>query len=180
MLKLSSLILLTSLSFFSSIFAVEQIAYARHQSNLYTIQNSKSIVHWAQENLPQMGILKEGRDGFVYLKVDDGYINQLFPMLSNSEYTKPPYFRRLDSPGAHISVFYVDERRQTGEIKEIGQKFSFSLLRLAQVPPKTGKYIVLEVTSPGLEQLREKYGLSPLLKEHDFHITIAKKKERYH
>lgn len=157
------------LSFVTNIFAAEQV----------TIQNTTSIIRWAQDNLPQSGILKEGTDGFVYLKVDDGYINQLFPMLSNTEYMKPPYFRRVDSPGAHISVFYVDERNQTGEIKEIGQKYSFTLSGLALVPPKSRKYMVLEVTSTELEQLRKKYGLSPLLKGNNFHITIAKKKDRH-
>ena len=68
------------------------------------------------------------------------------------------------------------------EIKqnEIGQKYSFKISGLTSVPPKTHKYIVLEVISPELEQLRKKYGLSPLLKGHNYHITISKKKERHH
>lgn len=183
MRKLSINIFLLSgfLLFFSNIFADEQIAYLKNRpsSSLYTIENPSSIIQWAQEHLPQNGILKEEKGGFVYLKVDDNYINQLFLMLSNPEYIKPPYFRRSDSPGAHISVFYVNERNQMGEIKEIGQKYSFKISGLASVPPKTHKYIVLQVTSPELEQLRKKYGLSPLLQGHDFHISIAEKK-RHH
>jgi len=135
-------------------------------------------LEWAQNHLPQVGTLKEDLRGFVYLKVDDDYIEQLFPMLENTHYEKPPYFRRADSPGAHISVFYVDERDKIGAIKEIGQTYSFKITGFAEVPEKTHKYIALQVDSPQLEQLREKYGLSPLLKGHKFHITIAKKKGR--
>lgn len=74
----------------------------------------------------------------------------------------------------------MNERNQTGKIKEIGQQYSFKITGLASVPPRTGEYIVLKVESPDLEQLRQKYGLSPLLQGHSFHITIAKKKRRHH
>jgi hypothetical protein len=142
--------------------------------------DAEPIVQWAQSHLPQKGVLKENDQGFVYLKVDDGYINQLFPKLSAHNYIKPAYFRRPDSPGAHISVFYVDERGRTGDIKEIGQGFSFKISDLAYVPEKSREYIVIKVKSPELEQLRSKYNLSPLLHGHDFHITIAKKKNKKH
>jgi hypothetical protein len=161
---------------FSNGFASEQIAYAPNKHALY-IPHAKTIIQRAQNNLPHYGVLTEGNDGYIYLKVDDDYINHLFPILSNREYTKPPYFRRPNSPGAHISVIYVDERQQTGEITEVGQTYSFKIVGLNAVPSKTLKYIVLEVNSPELENLRKKYGLSPLLKNHEFHITIAKKKE---
>ena len=50
---------------------------------------TEEIVQWARAHLPQTGVLKEDRGGFVYLKVDDGYINQLFPRLSDPGYVKP-------------------------------------------------------------------------------------------
>ena len=151
------------------------------QSSLTEMETSHgALVLWAQEHLPQKGDLKEGSDGYVYLKVDDNYINQLFPMLNEPEYIKPPFFRRPDSPGAHISVFYVDERRRTGPIAEIGKTYNFKISTFSFVPPKTKEYAVLEVLSPELEQLRMKYNLSPLLKNHEFHITIGKRLARKH
>ena len=141
------------------------------------VKNEAAVINWAQKNLPKKGIL-EYRGGFIYLKVDDDYINQLFPLLDNPLYEKPPFFRRYDSIGAHISVFYVQETRKIGRVKEIGQRFTFKVLSLAAVPPKTREFIVLKVASPQLEQLRKKYGLKPYLEDHDFHITIAKKKYR--
>lgn len=174
------IILLTGLVLFAlNFFSGEKLPYTKEKPESTIIQHSNSIVLWARENLPQIGVLKEDKEGFVYLKVDDGYINQLFPKLANSEYAIPPYFRRPDSPGAHISVFIVGERHRTGEIKELGQKYSFQISHLASVPPRTHKFIVLQVSSPELEQLRKKYGLPPLLKGHEFHITIGEKKERH-
>ncbi|MBA3720946.1 MAG: hypothetical protein H0W88_00925 [Parachlamydiaceae bacterium] len=140
--------------------------------------NSNAVVEWAKNNLPQNGILKEDPDGFVYLKVDDGYINQLFPQLHVRNYVKPPFFRRPDAPGAHISVIYVEELRRIGKIKEIGSSYTFTIKSLAFVPPQTGEFIILQVESPELDNLRSSYGLSPHLKGHQFHISIAKRRFR--
>lgn len=173
-----SLFLAAFLFFSAQISATAEATAQRTEEQSNSIQ--EYVVRWASSHLPQTGTLMEDKRGFVYLKVDDNYINQLFPMLPHSGYSKPAYFRRPDAPGAHISVFYIDERNQTGEIKEIGKQYSFKVVGIAAVPPKTSKYIVLEVESPELESLRKKYGLSPLLKGHDFHITVAKKNRRHH
>ena len=143
-------------------------------------QPQEYLVEWAKDHLPQTGVLTEEKGGFIYLKVDDDYINQLYPRLNLTEYSKPEYFRRFDSPGAHISVFYVKERHHNEKIKEMGQEYTFKITGVAFVPPKTREYLVLTVESPDLEQLRKDYGLSPLLQGHPFHITIAKKKRSYH
>jgi hypothetical protein len=127
----------------------------------------------AAQKLPHKGVLQESM-GFVYLHVDDRYIEDLFPLLNNRRYFKPPYFRQPDGVGAHISVFYTNETERLGRIQEIGQEFSFEITDLAYVPPRYRDYIVIEVSAPELEQLRQKYGFSPLLKGHQFHITIAK------
>lgn len=162
-------------SLFFKISAADPIAYAGQKQTSF-IPHAKTIIKKAQNDLPHQGVLTEGSDGYIYLKVDDNYINQLFPILSNRNYIKPPFFRRPQSPGAHVSVIYVDERHQTGSINEIGQIYSFKVTGLNAVPAKTLEYIVLEIDAPELENLRKKYGLSPLLKNHPFHITIAKKK----
>jgi len=167
--------------FFSiNILSAEDLAHRQSTHQLSGVQQQEFTVQWARDNLPQTGVLMEEKQGFVYLKVDDAYVNQLFSMLPYPGYSKPPYFRRPDSPGAHISVFYVDERSQTGKINEIGQKYSFKITGFALVPPQTSEYLVLKVESPDLEQLRKKYGLSPLLKGHEFHITVGKKNKSHH
>jgi hypothetical protein len=116
----------------------------------------ESILQFARDHIPRKGILKEHRDGFVYLKVSDDYIYQLFPMIKNSHYSMPAYFRRPNAPGAHISVFYVDERSRTGKIHELGKVYRFKVSDLVFVPTKSQQYIVLEVDAPELEILRKK------------------------
>ncbi len=133
------------------------------------------VVEYAKVHLPQTGTLKAKSDGYVYLKVDDNYIFSLFPMLSlqNSGYSEPPYFRAPDSPGAHINVFLADEHVQP---IEIGSSFSFKLKKIVLVnPTKTTTFAILEVEAPQLEQLRQKYGQTPKLHGHQFHISLARK-----
>lgn len=63
------------------------------------------------------------------------------------------------------------------EIKELGQEYTFNIIELRTVKlnkdNKVKKLWLLAVSAPELEQLRVSYGLSPLLKDHDFHITIG-------
>lgn len=130
---------------------------------------------YAQANLPKTGKLVVKSDGFGYLRVDNAYIDTLFPMLDvrRDGFRKPPYFRRPEAPGAHISVFYEDEHVKPAEI---GEHFNFELKRIKTVNvSKDTSYVILEVDAPELEALREKYGLSPKLFGHEFHITLAKR-----
>lgn len=130
---------------------------------------------YAQENLSTEGKLIVKSDGFGYIKVDDAYIHTLFPMLGIAEegYEEPPYFRSNEAPGAHISVFYLDENIWP---EEVNQTFRFQLKKITIVnPSKTASYVILEIESDELESLRVKYGLSPKLHEHEFHISLAKK-----
>lgn len=134
------------------------------------------VVELAKEYLPQEGELIAKPDGFVYLKVNDSYIHTLFPLLGLEEdgFTEPPYFRTKDAPGAHISVFYVNEHVKP---EEVGQKFKFELKKIVIVQPEHDtRYAILEVDSPQLEGLRKKYGKTTKLKNHEFHISIGKQK----
>lgn len=149
---------------------------------LFSFINAEATTSWqetvelARETLPQEGILiLKDEKGFTYVKVDDDYIHALLPLLELEEegFREPPYFRGKNSPGAHISVFYEDENVIADEI---GQTFHFTLEQIVIV--KTSKnvsWVVLQVKSPELEALRVKYGKSPLLHGHEFHITLGKK-----
>lgn len=147
--------------------------YADH--NYETIENP-TVLEYAIRQLPHTGVLTQHSDGFVYLKVDNDYIHVLFPMLRAHGFHKPPYFRRPGAVGAHISVMYKDEIPYHKPIAEIGKVFTFTPTKLALVRVKgRTQYIILEIQSPELEELRKKYGLSPYLKNHAFHISIAKR-----
>ena len=136
----------------------------------------QEVVNYANEHLPQEGILKIKKDGFVYLKVDDNYIHALFPLLNLKDqgYKEPPYFRSPDAPGAHVSVFYENENVRP---EEIGQVFKFELKDIIEVRAgRDASYAIFQIDAPELEALREKYGLASKLQGHEFHISIAKRK----
>lgn len=149
-----------------------------YQKNVATNSDEPwaDVVAYAKQKLSTEGELVQQEDGYAYLKVDDAYIHDLFPKLGRADFSKPPYFRRKDAPGAHISIVYADEGVR---LKEAGQKYRFTLKKIAMVNPKKDvSYIVLELDAPSLEKLRESYGLSPKLKGHEFHISLAKKQQR--
>lgn len=132
-------------------------------------------LNFAQEQLPHEGVLIQNHEGYVYLKVDDRYIHSLYPMLNlkHEGFNEPEYFRRQNSPGAHISVFFANENVHP---QEIGETFHFTPLKITIVKGGRSQYAVLQVHSSDLERLRKKYGLNPQLHGHEFHITIAKKR----
>lgn len=135
----------------------------------------QNVLSYAQENLPLEGQLAADRDGFTYLKVDDRYIHDLYPMLGlrDNGFREPPYFRTKNSPGAHITVFYSDEHVSPAEV---GKTFHFKLKDIEIVSSKNGSFAVLQVEAPELESLRQKYGLRGKIHGHEFHITLAKKR----
>lgn len=156
-----------------STFEVEQ-----EQTVLDANLSWQEVVDYARQNLPAEGQLMVKSDGFGYLKVDDAYIHSLFPMLGLEQdgYKEPPYFRTEEAPGAHISVFYVNENIIP---EEVGYYFHFELKQIVIVKPsKETSYAILQVECPELEKLREKYGLSSKLFGHEYHISLAKKTVR--
>lgn len=169
---------LLALSFVLLSFNTPSFSYSTESAVLEALPSAEvwgDVVQYARDNLPQEGKLVIKSDGFGYIKVDDAYIHELFPLLGVSEdgFKEPPYFRSEDSPGAHISLFYVDEEVNP---EEAGQTFPFELVDIVVVnPSKYNSYIVFEVKSPALEDLREKYGLERKLHGHEFHISLAKK-----
>lgn len=141
-------------------------------------EHKEAILEIAQK-FSQSGVLKKNWDGYIYLKVDDDYIHQLFPLIREDGYHKPSSLQRPSRIGAHISVFYKDEAARK-PIREIGQTYSFHVKNFTHVSTKQKDYAIIEVESPELEKLREKYGLPPKLFNHEFHITIGDKARRYY
>lgn len=125
------------------------------------------------EKLPKTGILKQ-RKNYVYLALDNQYIHSLYPIIENfdNKSQKPPYFRKDDPIGAHVSVMYEEETANLN-IEEVNRSFNFTLNKLKLVESKGKSYYVLEIESPELEKLRLKYGLTKLLNGFKFHITVA-------
>ncbi len=135
--------------------------------------SDETIVNQAKETLPHTGILMQQDDGFVYLKVTDEYINTLYGLIDDKSFTQPPYFRRHNSPGAHISVLYEKEAKSAGSIPSLGESFTFTIKDVARVKGNKKEFFIIQVLCPELEQYRKSLGLNPKLQGHEFHITIA-------
>lgn len=138
------------------------------------IENPRLLLH-AEKILPHYGVLQKKGNGFTYLKVDDAYIHSLFDMLTEEGWAKPAYFRRVDAPGAHVSVLYEKEGESLHPIPQIGTRFHFEIKELVKIRTRKNQLIILRVISPDLEKYRQQLGFSPKLQNHEFHITIAKK-----
>jgi hypothetical protein len=139
-------------------------------------QQSAILLKTAIKELPKKGILKQKSDGYVYLKIPDSYVYQLFFLVKGPGFKLPWHIRRHTKIGAHISVMYKDEAKRVGPIDELSKRYLFEPLRVRKIRLRSKEYLILEVSSPQLEQLRMRYGLSPKLRNHEFHITLA---ERY-
>lgn len=151
------------------------IAFCGCDSHQEAPLKQEEIITIAKRDLPSKGELHQGPDGYVYLKVTNQYIDHLFPLIKEPGFNPPLAYRRHSKVGAHISVFYKDEARRIGKIKEIGKVYSFEPERIKHVRSGRKEYVVLEVKAPDLENLRRHYGFPPKVMHHEFHITLAEK-----
>lgn len=110
-----------------------------------------------------------------YLKIDDDYIQQLFPLLGNPLIQKPNYFGQ-DGCGAHITVIYPEEGTKITN-GEVGKICHFSIRDLVMAEIASYQYYVLMIDSPELTKIRKMHGLPDQLSFKDnligFHITIG-------
>jgi len=124
------------------------------------------------------GKLKQNEDGFVYVDVDDGIIDSFYKLLKEEKKQKPPY----QGIGAHISVMHEEEIEDIEEIEELWEDIEFTLGKVYSTEPdgweEMERVWFIEVFSPQLENIREKYGLSKKIKTHEFHITISIRKKK--
>lgn len=145
----------------------------------YQIENQHQVIERAVA-LEHKGILKQKENGYLYVEVSKDFIAQILPLIDVTGRIVPPrHYTSKKGIGAHISVMYENERIQNEiwKIGEIGQTFAFQVKELRTVKlikdGKMRKLWLLAVEAPVLEKLRASYGLPPLLKGHDFHITIG-------
>jgi hypothetical protein len=128
------------------------------------------------------GVLRQNKQGLIYLDVDNRFISSLIPYLKAYGLIRPPYFNLFGSPeGAHIPVIPAREMafQYLEPVQEIGSEFSFELQELNSVEPSSWPEVeqvwFFKLHSPELEKLRRKYFLPELPRGHSFHITVAVK-----
>ncbi len=145
----------------------------------YQVENQVQVVEKAQQ-IEQKGVLKQKDNGYLYVEVSNDFIAETLPLIEAQGKIVPPrHYTSKKGIGAHISVMYENEQilNEIWEIQELGQEFTFTVMELRTVKlnkdNKMKKLWLLAVDAPELEALRENYGLSSKLKNHDFHITIG-------
>ncbi len=125
-------------------------------------------------SIPASGTLKQKDNGFIYLDLDNAFIDAVVPQLDMPGELRPRP-TATKSMGAHISVFHEKEGVQP---VELGQSFHFDIkdIRSFTLHTRDGlkKLWVISTDSPELEELRESYGLGPKLKGYDYHISLGK------
>ena len=136
---------------------------------------SEAVLEYVREHFPQRGVLKNNGD-FLYVALEDGYIQDLVGLIPEEGFAAPPYFGELYDTGAHISVIYPREVGGPLAISELGRCFNFTVTGCHIYYPRHWEGVeqvwVILVDAPELEELRAKYGLSPGFA---FHITVGVK-----
>jgi hypothetical protein len=148
----------------------------------YQVDHKQVYVLEIAKSLPNKGVLKKKANGYVYLDISNDYIFKIFPHLILDGHLRPTQSFGSEE-GAHITVITDQENCPVEE--EIGQEFTFEVRELrfvetwstsgsyGQYKHHTGDRWMIAVESPELEALRMRYGLPPLIENHDFHISIG-------
>ncbi len=116
----------------------------------------KKELPWVKANLPKQGVLHQREDGYVYVKVDDRYIDDLYLNFVPFGYEKPKSL-----VGAHISVINVQEWKDPQPVEEVGQVYTFTIKNFQIVHIDNLDFVAITVEAPDLIKLRKKYGLGP-------------------
>jgi len=131
------------------------------------------------------GTLKQSKDGFTYVNISNNIMNGFFMLIEDPLAVQPPYRRdSFNKIGAHISVIksHETEMHNLFKIPEIGKDYPFTVKDMVTLDPEgwdeVSKVWILQVESQELENLRRKYGLTPLIDGHEFHITVAIRRKR--
>lgn len=142
------------------------------------VMNSARLCSYARQTLPCRGHLKQDADGFVYLELSDNFVAELFPLLGNQE-LEPCLAGQIPVIMPHEWAL----RKGLGELKELGDAFSFEITNLSAFQPMrwpdVEKVYFLRLHCPELERLREKFLLPSRILGHDFHVPIAFKPVRH-
>jgi hypothetical protein len=163
---------------------ISPLNYEGEEAGRYTRKGDFIIVENprlldAVKRIDEIGQLQIKKNGFVYLNVDDRMIELAQEHLELTHPAKS-VIDKNKAMGAHISVMNDSEtkKRKITSLDEVGQWFTYEIKDLYYIDRVNKKkhqrerLWVLGVESQGLERLRMKYEMKPLLQGHNFHITL--------
>lgn len=143
--------------------------------HMHQVTPQIELLQWKQQHNHFYATLKQDERGFVYLDIPDEYVRSLEKLYHKHGMELPPYFGE-GKHGAHVSVILAKEVKNL-KIDELGKKIKFSIVNVDSVKPDSwagiDKVHFLTLDSPKLEAIRSKYGFSPKIDNHDFHLTFG-------
>jgi hypothetical protein len=147
---------------------------------MITFLENRELLKFVQMHLACTGHLCQRENGYLYLKISDDFIRQLFQFIDAPEKELPDYFSESNYTGAHISVAYPEEADQIMQVKSVNSTYTFGLGSYFKAEIRNKLYFGCTVESPALAQIRAELGLSKMLNFKGtlvpFHFTIATKK----
>lgn len=143
------------------------------------IANSAHILSEAVRLLPQSGVLKQNKQGFIYLELPDTYV--ALSALIQDPLCVP--FVYADSSLAHIPVvlpYEWTQQRGPQKLQELNTTFTFKINGVCSVTPQLCKDIdkiyFLRISSLDLEFFRKSLLLPARLRGHEFHMVLGCKR----
>ncbi|KTD57201.1 hypothetical protein Lsai_1805 [Legionella sainthelensi] len=167
---------------YESLLILLLISCGNNNSNTVTILNNPALLSTAR-SLPTQGTLEVTKEGYVYLKVSNDYLNVLYPILIQhaEEKDTPCIMPAKSSVGSHVTVFYAGQLSpEQIQSLPIGNTFNFQIKEIEMVnktkywhnqPEKVIWYVLL-IDSPDLSSRLK--SLITLRHFRSFHISIAR------
>jgi len=134
-------------------------------------------INFEHQKIPINGrlSLQKGDGDFLMVEIPQEFLDQVYEAIQEKGMQKPDY-------RAHISVMSGNEMNDI-EVEEVGEDITLNLGPIMSVNPENWDEMervwFIECDAPRLKEIRQKYGLTPLIDEdHEFHITIAVKPKK--
>ena len=165
--------------------ALDPLAWLPEYLPLHPAYRAGNALGWlslenkqASTNYPLAGRLYVSKSGWLMLSVPNALVRGVYDALV-APGAELPGQERSDVLNAHISVMTAAEvsKLSPNTINERGHNFHYTLGALREITVnKAGnlsRVWAIQISSPQLSAIRKSYGLSPLLKDEPFHITVA-------
>lgn len=110
-------------------------------------------------HLPKVGYITRNFTGYVFLDLNDDWIESLESIMEKYGYQRPPYFYGAQGVGAHATILpAVYGKNHPDSDVEVGRKIAFEISRAAPFYPRYGEYgseaiYTIKIESPELDQV---------------------------
>jgi len=128
--------------------------------------NQPRLLSFAKTKLKNKGTIQQAANGGTYLKISDQYIYDLIRQVKKQGFELP-------NSGALIDFIAADEAIDLNHMAELGATVEFQPLGFYTIVQDDQEFFMLAVEAPILSSLRQKYGLSEKLEDHEFKLVVG-------